>query len=113
MKQWYLVMAVPAAGILLLTAMVGCVANTADLKIMVQGPDGPLSGAKVVSNAQPEGQLKLTGITAADGFVTFSGIKTGNYEFTVSRFDYESKEVSYKVVAGHMQVTATLAKVPD
>lgn len=101
------------AAALLVAVTAGCIANKADLKIMVRGPDGPpLSGAKVVSDTQPEGQLKVTGLTGDDGFVTFSGIKAGNYDFTVSRFGYEPREVSYTVVAGHMQVTVTLTKSP-
>jgi len=48
----------------------------------------PLAGAKVVSEEQPEGQLKVTGMTDASGTVTFKDIKSGNYRFYISRFDY-------------------------
>ncbi len=111
MKKWVLAAAAIVAGILTLGLAAGCTANTADLKVVVHGPDGvPLSGAKVVSNEQPEGQLKVTGLTGDDGSATFAGIKPGDYQFTISRFDYEPKDVSYKVVAGHMEVNVTLAK---
>lgn len=61
-------------------------------------------GAKVVSNTQPEGQLKVTGITEASGTVTFNGIKAGEYQFYITRFDYLQEEVEITVVAGQTTV---------
>ena len=99
------------AALLLPAVAMGCAGSTGDLMVYVEGPDGLLGGAKVVSTSQPEGQLKVTGITVESGLVTFQGIKTGKYEFAVSRFGYEPKEVSIDVRAGRPQaLTVTLAR---
>jgi hypothetical protein len=63
------------------------------LEVLITDTEGnPLSGAKVVSEMQPAGQLKVTGITGEDGKVTFSEIKIGAYKLYVSRFDYLNTE---------------------
>jgi hypothetical protein len=86
------------------------------LRVLVLGIDNePLTGAKVISSKQPEGQLKVTGITQTEGLIEFSNIKVGTYEFDVSRFDYEQQEFSVSVVAGRTTITtitlvSTLAK---
>ncbi len=67
--------------------------------VVTDGSDLPLQGAKVVSNEQPEGQPKLTGLTAVDGTVVFQDIKPGDYLFYVNRFDYNQTEVSTTVIA--------------
>ena len=106
----FLGLALLAAALLLLGAT-ACAGGTGDLLVYVEGPDGLLGGAKVVSTSQPEGQLKVTGITVDSGLVTFTGIKTGRYTFSVSRFDYQPKEVSIDVRAGRPQaLTVTLVK---
>ncbi len=86
--------------------------STGSLRVTVIGADNvPLAGAKVVSGAQPAGQLKVTGITGDDGVVTYSGLKPGDYEFYVSRFDYEQKNFGVAVpTSGTASVTVTLAK---
>jgi Carboxypeptidase regulatory-like domain len=69
--------------------------NAVNLRVLVVSADNiPLVGAKVVSNTQPEGQLKVNGITGDNGKVTLYDIKTGVYEFYVSRFDYIQQEFS-------------------
>lgn len=106
----FLGFALLAAALLLLSAT-ACAGSTGDLMVYVQGPDGLRGCAKVVSNTQPEGRLKVTGVTVEAGLVTFEGIKTGRYTFSVSRFGYEPKEVSIDVRAGRPQaLTVTLAK---
>ncbi|XUX00237.1 MAG: carboxypeptidase-like regulatory domain-containing protein [Dehalogenimonas sp.] len=71
------------------------ISDKVDFKITVTGKsDTPLEGAKVVSQSQPGGQLKLTGLTDSNGNVTFADIKVGAYKFCISRFDYEQAEVS-------------------
>jgi len=58
---------------------------TGDLQFKVTDLSGkPLSGAKVVSEEQPAGQLKVTGMTDSNGTVTFKDIKPGEYRFYVS-----------------------------
>ncbi len=70
------------------------------LEVLVTDINGaPLWGAKVVSEEQPGGQLKVTGITNNDGKVTFKDIKAGAYKFYISRFDYINKEFNVTVVA--------------
>jgi hypothetical protein len=90
--------------VLLIIFAAGCsgpAAGDGNLSVLVLGENGvPLSGAKVVSNTQPEGQLKVTGLTGSDGQVIFNDIKAGDYEFYVSRFDYEQKEFKISVAAG-------------
>jgi hypothetical protein len=91
----------------------GCAApGTGSLHVLVVNEDNaPLSGAKVVSNTQPEGQLKVTGGTDGEGSVTFDGIAAGEYEFYVSRFDYENQVFKVTVKAKHTaEVTITLKK---
>ena len=68
----------------------------------------PLSGAKVVSNTQPEGQLKVTGITGDNGTVTFNSIKEGEYEFYVSRFDYVQQEFAASIRPGQTTETTII-----
>jgi hypothetical protein len=60
----------------------------------------PLQGGKVVSDSQPDGQLKVTGLTGADGTVWFQNIKTGSYDFYISRFDYNQTQIHVIVNAG-------------
>jgi len=64
--------------------------------------NNPLQGAKVVSNEQPEGQLKLSGLSNANGVVIFGNIKPGKYEFYTSRFDYNQAQIPVTVVAGQI-----------
>jgi hypothetical protein len=62
--------------------------------------NAPLSGAKVVSQTQPDGQLNVNGLTIQDGSVTFTGIKPGKYEFIISRFDYNARVAIVNLSAG-------------
>jgi hypothetical protein len=65
------------------------------LKVIVYGLDHqPLNGAKVVSDSQPNGQLKVTGLTGSDGTVLFQNIKAGQYDFYLDRFDYNQTQTS-------------------
>jgi hypothetical protein len=71
------------------------------LKVTVFGLSHiPLQGAKVVSEEEPDGQLKVTGLTDADGIVWFQNIKAGNYDFYISRFDYNQTQFSVIVNPG-------------
>jgi hypothetical protein len=98
--------------ILFLTAIIssiiltGCSKTTTvtvntDLRVTVFGVDHqPLQGAKVVSNSQPNGQLKLTGLTDSDGIVWFQNIKPGDYGFYINRFDYNQTQILLTVNSG-------------
>ena len=113
MKKWCLVLAVIAAALPL--GIAGCAKPTSDtgnLRVVVQGAgDGRLAGVKVVSNTQPDGQLKVTGITGGEGTVTFNGMKAGQYEFYVSGAGYTQQEFSVDVAAGRTKdITVTLVK---
>jgi len=69
------------------------------LKVTVYGLDHqPLNGAKVVSDSQPDGQLKVTGLTDANGTVLFQSIKAGQYDFYLDRFDYNQMQTSIFVI---------------
>ena len=65
------------------------------LKVIVYGQGHQtLNGAKVVSDSQPDGQLKVTGLTDTNGTVLFQNIKAGQYDFYISRFDYNQTQFS-------------------
>jgi hypothetical protein len=86
--------------------LTGCAKTTpaagdGNLRVTVFGVlHQPLQGAKVVSDSQPDGQLKVTGLTGADGTVWFQNIKSGNYDFYISRFDYKQTQFSVTVNPG-------------
>jgi hypothetical protein len=65
-----------------------------NLQFTIESTAGiPLDGVKVVSEEEPEGQLKVTGITGDTGIITFDNISVGEYKFYISRFDYLPVEV--------------------
>jgi hypothetical protein len=75
--------------------------NTSNLEVQVKDLENiPLAGAKVVSNRQPDGQLKVTALTDAEGKAIFSVIAPGEYGFYVNRFDYLQAEVALTVIPG-------------
>jgi len=88
--------------------------GSGNLRVTVFGAyQQPLQGGKVVSDNQPDGQLKVTGLTGTDGTVWFQNIKTGNYDFYINRFDYNQTQFSVTVKAGQtteMPVYLELAK---
>lgn len=106
-----------AALTLMLVSMVSCNRQPGYGTIrvhVVSDSNTPLSGAKVVSNSQPGSQLKVTGITDTDGLVVFEDLEAGWYQFTVSRFNYEQRDVSITVVANQTtEPTVTLNKPPE
>lgn len=77
----------------------GCGSVNTSLEVIVTDYSGvPLNGAKVVSLSQPEGQLKLTGITTkASNKVTFKDIKAGEYQIQISAADYVSQIIDITV----------------
>ena len=83
-----------------------------NLKVLLKDEQSnPLAGAKVVSNNQPEGQMKVTGMTGDDGSVTFNGIRAGRYEFYISLYEFEQKHFEVNVSWGQTAtITLTLTK---
>jgi hypothetical protein len=89
------------AVVVLAAALPGCGGSEGGLKVKVVDASGAaISGAKVVSNTQPEGQLKVTGITLADGYVTFNGIAAGGYSFYISAAGFQQKDFTATVAGG-------------
>ncbi|MDD4860284.1 MAG: hypothetical protein PHR56_08830, partial [Dehalococcoidales bacterium] len=73
-----------------------------------------LQGAKVVSERQPDGQLKVTGITNDRGIVTFVDIKVGEYKFFVSCAEYSPLEMVINVIGGQTTSAAfNMARIGD
>jgi len=63
-----------------------------NLKITIKDANSaPVAGATVISTKTPSSQNALSGTTGADGSVTFSDIKSGTYNITVSKTDYKIK----------------------
>ncbi len=85
---------------------------TLDFQVLVtDGAGNPLAGAKVVSNEQPQGQLKVTGMTDAAGKVNFKGIAPGDYTFYVSRFDYN--QVDFAITLTPTNNSLTIKMTPS
>ena len=77
------------------------VTGNTNLRVTVFGVDHkPLQGVKVVSESQPDEQLKVTGLTSEDGTVWFQNIKPGKYTFYISRSDYNQTQFSVTVNPG-------------
>ncbi len=98
------------AAVLILAALAGCGGDSGSLRVQVAGNGGaPVAGAKVVSNTQPENQLKVTGITAGDGYVRYDDIRAGEYSFYVSAAGYEQQEFTVTVKGGKAnEITITM-----
>jgi len=89
--------------------------TTGGLQFVVTDPDkNILNGVKIMSEEQPTGQLKVTGITTGDASgVTFSNLLPGQYVFQFSRADYQAMSLAINVVAGQTPgTTISLAKLP-
>ena len=61
-----------------------------------------------MSETQPEGQLKLTGLSKDDGNVMFDSIKTGDYTFYVTRFDYLQVDIAITVTPSNNKLTVKM-----
>jgi hypothetical protein len=70
-----------------------------------------LNGTKVVSDVQPEGMLKVTGITSEnEKGVVFNDLIPGQYKFHISRQDYQDTYININVLAGKkLKMTVSLA----
>jgi hypothetical protein len=99
--------------------LLGCTAsdntslpNTGNLHVKILGVnETPLVGAKVVSNAEPAGQLKITGMTKSDGTVIYNNITAGDYVFYVSVAGYQQTDFKVSIQKGKTTgVTVTLVQ---
>jgi protocatechuate 3,4-dioxygenase beta subunit len=114
-KMWYLVTG--AVIFVLLIMSTGCLVpsttstiNNGTIQFQVTDSAGtPLQGAKVVSDLQPKGQLKLTGLTDVDGAVVFQNIRPGDYKFYINRFDYNEAQIAF--IANHGRITDVPVKL--
>ena len=78
--------------------------NAGNLHVQILGVDKvPIAGAKVVSNAEPAGQLKVTGMTKSDGIVIYNNIAAGEYVFYVSAAGYQ--QTDFKVTIQQSKTT--------
>jgi hypothetical protein len=99
---------------LLISLITGCCTTTMDSSTVIftvsviDQRDNPLWGAKVVSETQPEGQLKLTGLSSDDGNVIFKNIKTGDYTFYVTRFDYIQVDIAITITLSNNKLTVKM-----
>ena len=82
----------------------GCGGSKTSLEVVITDYSGiPLNGAKVASLSQPEGQLKLTGITTKESNkITFKDIKAGGYQIQISAADYVSQIIDVAVEDGRV-----------
>jgi hypothetical protein len=85
------------------------------LKVSVKDSGGnTLTGATVSSSKQPSGQTALSGVTAADGTVTFTGLAIGNYTVQVSKSGYVSGSAQVVVASGaKTDLSSTLQAQPS
>jgi len=74
------------------------VQESSSLKITVKDVSGtPIEGVSISSIFQPKGQGSLAGRSDSNGTIVFSNILYGEYDFVVSKENYESSTCSYVV----------------
>ncbi|MEM3551450.1 MAG: carboxypeptidase regulatory-like domain-containing protein [Candidatus Bathyarchaeia archaeon] len=87
-----------AAGVATLKITVNPAFQTGSLRIYVKEADGkPIVEATVTSTSKPSGAPSLNSMTNTEGFVHFTGVKTGTYTFEISKEGYETKTVQIEV----------------
>jgi YVTN family beta-propeller protein len=75
--------------------------STGSLVATVKDSNGvKISGVTVSSTSQPAGQSVLSGVSGADGTVSFSGVATGSYTLQASKSGYVAATGSGSVAAG-------------
>ena len=97
-----IVIAVAMVAAVIFALMAGCGGKNGNLFVSVTDTGGSSPwGARVVSESQPGGQLKIDGITSEEaGGVVFNGIKAGTYQLQVSRYGYAPETLEVRVKAG-------------
>ena len=94
-------MTVTKAEVLAWSPPPGLITTTGNLKVKITDSGGkPLQSAKVVSEEHPNGQLKVTGLTDADGQVVFNDIQAGDYKFYVSAANQVQTDFTATVTGG-------------
>src|SRR5512135_1377258 len=89
------------AALVLGALALGCTGGIGSLHVQVVGENNtPLPCFKVISNEQPSGQLKVTGMSGSDGSVTYNDIKAGKYNFYVNGAGYEQQTFDVTVARG-------------
>jgi len=79
-----------------------------------EAPRAAVSGVSVSFSSQPSGQSALSGTSANDGSVTFTGLAVGNYTLQVSKRSYVSGSAKGVVKAGSQtELTSTLQAQPS
>jgi hypothetical protein len=98
--------------LVLFSLLCGCTGNAPGGIMVVSVIDSggnPLWGAKVVSEIQPAGQLKIDGITSQEaGGAVFNGIEAGNYRIQVSRYGFAPETRDVTVKTGEAQVVVII-----
>jgi hypothetical protein len=104
-KQMFLVSVAIVALLILISPACGngeTTQSSSSVTFYIQVTDiagNPLPGTKVVSETEPEGQLKITGLSDDAGNITFDNVKAGDYRLYISRFDYNPVEVAITVTS--------------
>ena len=111
-----------AVTILILIMASGCLtppdtpAPNGAIQFKITDSEGkPLQGVKAISEIQPDGQSKLTGLTDTQGSVLFQNIKPGDNNFYINRFDYNQVQIALTAAPGQktdLPVKLTLAGEP-
>ncbi|TFH13751.1 carboxypeptidase regulatory-like domain-containing protein [Candidatus Bathyarchaeota archaeon] len=86
-----------------------------NLRVNVEDSNmNPVSGAAVISSIQPTGQPALSGITGADGSVTFPDILPGSITLQVSKTNYETNTASLNIEIGeNAEITVSIIETPS
>ena len=82
---------------------------TTSLKVTVKDSGGKaLSGVTVSSTKQPSGQTVLSGLTEADGAITFTDLAVGDYTLQVSKSGYVSGSAQRLVSSGTNEISTVI-----
>lgn len=86
--------------------------STTSLKVTVKDSSGNvLPGVAVSSSKQPSGQTMLSGLTQADGTITFTDLAVGDYTLQVSKSGYVSGSTQGTVSSGVKTEVSTILQV--
>jgi parallel beta-helix repeat protein len=80
---------------------------------LVDSANNSIAGANVTSISQPPGLLRLSGIAAANGTVSFPCLPPGPYSFRVSSPGFQSVQSTILIANSTVVRTLILVKVPN